>query len=275
MNQLSLIQYVLKACQTIPDTKKSLEFVTAQITRLKGKPEHTDAYTLAVTITAHLKLTAGDLVGCKADLDEAEKLLDEIPGTEPTINASFYRVAAEYYNVKSALPEYYKNALLYLSCVNLEDIPEPERRERAYQLALSALLGEGIYNFGELANTYSYPAQLMHPILDSTPSDWLRELLFCFNRGDAETFNKVSRHPEFLKTPLLVKSLPQLNQKLCLMSLIESVFRRDKDERSRLTFEMICKDTGVALDEVEHLVMKALSLGLIKGSIDEIQKTVA
>jgi hypothetical protein len=29
------------------------------------------------------------------------------------------------------------------------------------------------------------------------------------------------------------------------------------------------------LDEVEHLVMKALSLGLIKGHIDEIDQTVS
>ncbi|KAI8830850.1 hypothetical protein BC829DRAFT_426506 [Chytridium lagenaria] len=261
MNQLSLIQYVAKACYTIPESAKSIEFVAAQITRLKDKPEYKDAYTLAITTEAQLKLSAGDLVGAKADIDQAEKLLDEMPGTEPVINASFYKVAADYYKVKAAFPEYYKNALLYLSCVNLEDVPEAEKRERAYQLALSALLGEGIFNFGEL---------LMHPILDSlkgTEGEWLRELLFCFNRGDSDTFDKISKHPDFVKTTILVSSLPHLNQKLCLI--------RDKDERVRLPFSDISKSTRVALNEVEHLVMKALSLGLIKGSIDEIEKSVS
>ncbi|KAJ3107630.1 26S proteasome regulatory subunit [Phlyctochytrium planicorne] len=270
MNQLSLIQYISKAALTISDGSKALEFVTVHITRLKDQQASLDAYTLALTTAAHLKLhVAGDIAGCKADIDEAEKLLEKLPGTDPTINASFYKVAADYYKFKVALSDYYKNALLYLSSVNLEDVSDPEKRERAYDLAISALLGEGIYNFGEL---------LMHPILDSlkgTPLDWLRELLFCFNRGDSDSFDKISRHPDFLKTRLLVSNLPALNQKLCLLSLIEAVFRRDKEHRAHLSFDQISAETKVPVADVEHLVMKALSIGLIKGSIDEIEKAVA
>jgi 26S proteasome regulatory subunit N9 len=65
-----------------------------------------------------------------------------------------------------------------------------------------------------------------------------------------------------------------LRQKLCLMTLMEIVFRRPKEERSKITFQSIATETRVAPPEVEHLVMKALSLGLIKGSIDEVDAIV-
>jgi len=49
---------------------------------------------------AHYKLLIGDLTGCKAAIDECEKILDEISGIDTVINATYYRVAADYYKVK-------------------------------------------------------------------------------------------------------------------------------------------------------------------------------
>jgi 26S proteasome regulatory subunit N9 len=37
-----------------------------------------------------------------------------------------------------------------------------------------------------------------------------------------------------------------------------------------LTFTTVAKETKLKKSEVEHLVMKALSLGLIKGQIDQV-----
>jgi hypothetical protein len=59
------------------------------------------------------------------------------------------------------------------------------------------------------------------------------------------------------------------------MALIETVFRRSKDERGKLNFDTISKDTRVPSEDVEHLIMKALSLGLLKGSIDEVDKVIS
>ena len=57
-----------------------------------------------------------------------------------------------YKKVKADYPQYYRNALLYLSSINIDDLSNEEKVERAYELALSALLGEGLYNFGELVS---------------------------------------------------------------------------------------------------------------------------
>ena len=41
-----------------------------------------------------------------------------------------------------------------------------------------------------------------------------------------------------------------------------------------MTFAEIAKDVRVSVEEVEHVVMKALSLGLVRGSIDEVDEAV-
>ena len=59
------------------------------------------------------------------------------------------------------------------------------------------------------------------------------------------------------------------------MTLMESVFKRSKEARGQMTFAEISRETQVHEEEVEHLVMKALSLGLIRGKIDEVDRRVA
>jgi len=39
-----------------------------------------------------------------------------------------------------------------------------------------------------------------------------------------------------------------------------------------MTFQTIAEETRLPLNEVEHLVMKALSLKLIKGSLDQVEQ---
>ncbi|KAI8611148.1 hypothetical protein BC830DRAFT_1246036 [Chytriomyces sp. MP71] len=269
MNQLSLVQFVSKASRTIKDPTQSLAFLNIQVDRLRDAAEERGPFVLAAMEAAHIKLVSGDFEGCRASIDQCEAILNSLTSVETVVNASFYRVAADYYKAKALYPQFYHNALLFLSSVSLDELSPADKAERAYDLSLSALLGDGLYNFGEL---------LMHPILDSlkdSSSAWLRNLLFAFNSGDNDGFEKISKSGDFLKMPLLVSSMPFLSQKLCLMSLMESIFRRSKEERGRLSFSTIAKDTRVAVNEVEHLVMKALSLGLIRGSIDEIDKTVS
>ena len=48
---------------------------------------------------AHAKLVYGDLEGTKKDMDAAWKTLDQLEGVDNAVNASYYRVAADYYKV--------------------------------------------------------------------------------------------------------------------------------------------------------------------------------
>lgn len=50
-------------------------------------------------------------------------------------------------------------------------------------------------------------------------------------------------------------------------------FKRPSNNRV-LTFSEIASETKLPVTEVEFLVMKALSLGLVKGAIDQVAQTV-
>lgn len=110
----------------------------------------------------------------------------------------------------------------------------------------------------------------MHPILDSlsgTKYVWLRELLFAFNRGDLQSFHKQSSN--IAKVQILKENEQFLAQKIALAALTEAVFRRPPHDRS-MHFATIRDETKVPLNDIEHLIMKALSLGLVKGTIDQV-----
>lgn len=195
-------------------------------------------------------------------LDQAEKSLDQFDMVETIVHASFYRVNADYFQVKNDFTAYYKNALLYLACIELSDLSEDDRVRRAYSLAIAALVSDSIYNFGEL---------LLHPILDVLraphPQAWLRDLLFAFNRGDLGAFDRLSNN--LSKDALLEQHKVFLYQKISLAALTELVFKRPPHDRA-MTFRTISQETKVKPSEIEHLIMKALSLGLLKGKIDQV-----
>jgi 26S proteasome regulatory subunit N9 len=147
---------------------------------------------------------------------------------------------------KQEFASFYKNALLYLACIDLEELPETERVSRAYNLSVAALVSDSIYNFGEL---------LLHPILDSlteTPHNWLRDLLFAFNRGDLTAYDVLAGN--ISKNKLLESHRMFLYQKISLSALTEMVFRRPPHDRS-LSFGDIASETKVQPDEIEHLVI--------------------
>ena len=57
------------------------------------------------------------------------------------------------------------------------------------------------------------------------------------------------------------------------MALIELIFQKPNGQRI-LTFQEISTTTGLPINDVEHLVMRALSLNLLKGFIDQVNNTI-
>ena len=159
---------------------------------------------------------------------------------------------------------YYRTALLYLACIDLSTMSEDERHRRAYFLSVAALVSNSIYNFGEL---------LLHPVLDalahSEDDSWLRDLLFAFNRGDLAAYDVLSDHVS--ENRLLNEHSTHLRQKIYLAALTEAVFRRPPHDRA-MTFATIAQETKVRPEEIEHLIMKALSLGLLRGTVDQVDE---
>ncbi|CAI6339044.1 unnamed protein product [Periconia digitata] len=260
INQLKLVTIGLNAATQYEDDEERLNFVEDLAKRV-DKPASQDAYVYATVASASIQLRTGDYDGARKKLDKCEQILENFDSVETVVHAAFYRTSAEYYKAKHEFAAYYKNALLYLACVDLPELELTERQKRAYDLSIAALVSDSIYNFGEL---------LLHPILDTlekTQHSWLRDLLFAFNRGDLSAYRVLSDN--ISKNPLLKEHQTFLYQKISLSALTETVFRRPPHDRA-MTFQTIAQETQVKPNEIEHLIMKALSLGLLRGTIDQV-----
>ncbi|KAK7732128.1 26S proteasome regulatory subunit [Botryosphaeria dothidea] len=262
INQLKLVTLGLSAASQFKDDKERLAFLQSLADKV-NKPASQDAYVYATVAAASVQLQLRDFPDARKKLDESEQILDSFDTVETVVHASFYRVNAEYYKSQHEFAAYYKNALLFLACVDISELPREETMQRAYDLSIAALVSDSIYNFGEL---------LLHPILDSltnTPHAWLRDLLFAFNRGDLAAYDVLSGN--ISKNNLLKEHQQFLYQKISLAALTETVFRRPPQDRA-MTFQAISQETKVPIDQIEHLIMKALSLGLLKGTIDQVDQ---
>ncbi|KAG9245862.1 hypothetical protein BJ878DRAFT_418314 [Calycina marina] len=261
INQLRLVSLALIAAEQCKDGQERLTFLTTVANKV-NKPNSQDAYVYASVGVARVNMELTDLEGARRELWKSEKALDGFDSVETIVHAAFYRTNAEYYQLKFDFAAYYRNALLFLACINIEDLTPAERERRAYDLSLAALVSDTIYNFGEL---------LLHPILNSLNDNekWLRDLLFAFNRGDLAAYDVLAGH--ISSHPLLEQHKEALRQKIYLAALTEAVFRRPPHDRA-MTFATISEETKVQPDEIEHLVMKALSLGLLRGSIDQVDE---
>ena len=160
------------ALSSFIDPQVHLAFLTSLLSRIDTKTSK-EAHVLLLASIAHAKLLYGDLEGTKSDMDAAWKILDTLEGVDNGVNAAYYNVGAYYYKVctlfflvpissntiylffkaKAEYAPYYRNSLLYLACVDLEkDMSPEERLDRAHDLSVAALLGDTIYNFGELVS---------------------------------------------------------------------------------------------------------------------------
>ncbi|KAL1448145.1 hypothetical protein WDU94_012379, partial [Cyamophila willieti] len=196
-------------------------------------------------------------------IDEIELLVNDIEGVT-SIHSRFYLVASTLYRKQAKLSLYYRTALRYLGCVDLNDLSARDQVQHAFLIGLAALLADSVYNIGEL---------LAHPILDSlqeTPNAWLVELLRAFNAGDIEKFELM--RPQWSGMNDIKANENKLSQKIALLCLMELAFKKIPGSH-QLTFAEISEAAKLPLIEVEFLIIKALALGLVKGHIDQVDES--
>ncbi|KAJ2697436.1 26S proteasome regulatory subunit [Coemansia sp. IMI 209128] len=265
MNKVKLVLFALAAARQFDSIPAASEFMTG-ISEEVNKPDSQEAYALASLEAAHFRLLLNDLDSTRETLEKCEKMIQSFSHVDPVIYASFYRVCADYYKAKAVFGQYYKNALLLLACIDIQELGAEDRIQRAYDLSIAALLSDTIYNFGDL---------LSHPIMESlrdTEHAWMLTLLLAFNAGDIGKFESLIS--KLQAQPLLKQQEPFLQQKIRLMALIESMFKRQGVGARAVSFGTISAETKLPAGEIEHLVMKALALGLIRGGIDQVEQVV-
>uniref|UniRef100_K1PKF6 26S proteasome non-ATPase regulatory subunit 13 n=1 Tax=Magallana gigas TaxID=29159 RepID=K1PKF6_MAGGI len=240
INPLALAEIMVYIVKQMTDIDTAVSFIEKMKEKVKISDE---AKALCLTTLGTIRLRNRDFPATKTVVEECSGLLNNLDGVT-TVHGRFYELSSNYHKLMGNHALYYQEALRFLGCTNMNDMPASEQIERAFNLGLAAILGDGVYNFGEL---------LAHPILESlksTDKAWLTELLYTFNSGNIPKFDELKK-----------------------IWATQMTFQRPATNR-QLTFHEIADETQLPNNEVEMLVMKALSLGLVKGSIDEIDQKV-
>lgn len=136
-------------------------------------------------------------------------------------------------------------------------------------MGMSILLGKNVFNITELLDKDIINS------LKGTDFEWLFHMMKTLGEGKIKEFeDTVKQHNEFIsKFPHIVQEMQYLEQKVRIVAFLEMIFNAGKDERS-MTFKRIAQGCQVEEGDVELLVMKSMSLGLIRGMIDEVEQVV-
>lgn len=261
INPYGLVEILTVVISHISDKKEAIAFIE----KLKEKVKVCDeAMWMCKVLQGQIYLEhLNELDETKKIIEDLKDILEEAGNVTP-VHGMYYMLAASYYRLVGQHSDYYRCGLQFLGC-SMDTYPKDQWAQQAFFLGLAALLGEGIYNIGEL---------LAHPILESlngTENEWLVDLLRAFNFGDIIKFEQMK--PKWSTIADLETHEVKLRQKISLLCLMEMTFKRPANKRT-ITFEEIAKEAKLPIKEVEILIMKALAQGLVKGAIDEVAGVV-
>jgi len=266
LNQLEFALFAACVAQQFDDVGGSISYLQTVMTTVSSNDQAT------VVVKANLarfKLANNKIEEAKVLLEEVKSSIESYMGImESVCHSQFYFAQLEFYKAKGSSAEYFKNSLLYLDYTPITSISQPQQLTLAYDLALAALIGDTIYNFGEL---------LQHPILkvlQGTKHEWLAQTLFVFNAGDIDKWKQIYQSQQ-ASQPALSKNTEFLHQKIRIMGLMEMCFKRTSMSSSRtISFKDISTACVLPTELVEVLLMKAFSLKVVRGQIDQVDQTV-
>lgn len=218
--------------------------------------------------------SSGDIAtGVKDFLKDNTLTLQELASTSTesevaAIHSAYYKTAVDLYKIIGPADEFYKMAIQFLHYTPLDEIGgKDEVHTLARDLCLAALVGKGVYNLG----TVVYENAKLLDILEGTKDSYLVTLMQSAANGNLSAIQTLRDHKNELEQMGCGELVIQ--EKIMLLALVNMVFERGSGERT-LRFADIAKRLEISLDRVEWVVMKAFSLGLIKGYMDQVDEVV-
>jgi 26S proteasome regulatory subunit N9 len=267
--KLNPIKYALItiACsrqhESIEDAIKFLEEAKG---RLRNK--HDAVFLLSIS-QAEKKHDLGLHHDCYEMLTDIKGQVEQQSDIDPKVYSALAHVHGLYYKRKDDHENYYKSCLQYLAYTPQGDLSEKEQRELSIKMGMSILLGKNVFNITELLDKDIINS------LKGTDFEWLYFMMKTLGEGKITEFeDTVKQHNEYIsKFPNIVQEMQYLEQKVRIVAFLEMIFNAGKDERS-MSFQRIAQGCQVEEGDVELLVMKSMSLGLIRGTIDEVDHVV-
>jgi len=274
INPIKMTQFAVAASRKYSDHAAAVTFLQTTMERMKPSKQDKEsageeANVIFNSEIAMHKLALDQMDETKELMKSDEKILDAMSEISDLTYSFHYKLCAAYHQKRSSPAEFYRSMLQYLTYTPVDTLSTTQQCETARDLCLAACSAEAIFTFGEL---------LQHPVLQAlngTEFEWMPAMLKALNVGNIQDYDKLcaAESGRISQFDAMKASEGLLRQKLSIAALIELIFRRKADERL-IPFADIAEGTGLPLDQVELLLIKALSLKLIRGTIDEVDQNV-
>jgi 26S proteasome regulatory subunit N9 len=176
-------------------------------------------------------------------------------------HAAHYEAAMTYYKLVGPPEAFYEQAMSFLNYA--PPTATTNYQQLAVDLCLAALTGDGVYNL-----------HLPKDLLPIAPK-WLTDMVTAVANGEVLEFRKLTQdHAEEIKQqPALVHRATAVQEKITMLALVHLVFDKPSMERT-LSLEEIAQHLQVPIEQVEWVIMRALSVKLIEGTIDQVDQTL-
>ena len=214
-------------------------------------------------------LFIGNIVECGDSLETIKTKVEALDCPDIIVYSAFYRANALYYDRRKAYEEFHIHGLQYLAYTPDTSIKAEDKVEWSIKMGMAVLLGRSIYNVGELVEK-----EILKSLV-TTSYTWLYDLLLAMNNANVNEFIKaIEKHKAQIESvPDIKTNMDQIMIKIKILALLELIFKRQKEDRS-IAFSVVAQTSEIKLEEVEWLLMKTMSLGLIRGEIDQIDQIV-
>jgi len=275
LNALRLARVAVHVSSRCKNREEAIEFLTSAMEKIKTTRQ-TSFEEAVVYVRLHIALLylhGGDESKAKTEVaKDAKQDLAQWKAPDPSVSAAYHYLAAQLYKHNRDFANFYGSGILYMAYVDATALGDEVATELAVDLALAALLGEGVYNFAEF---------LAHPISkyiskeNGSEFGWLLDMVQVFNDGDLNAYDLLcERYAEQLNgQPALVAHERKLREKITILAFLRIVFELPAEKRE-IDLADIAVRTKLTVDGVEYLLMKTLSAGLIRGEIDEVSSKV-
>jgi len=265
INHLQLVEIVIHVIRNVENMDQAIEILDILDKKVSSNKEASNLIAITKSkITLDNSPNEDVLKKVRDTIRALSPELEKFDGVSP-VHSRFYEMAAQYYSLQQDHELFYRNTLRYLGCREDPNSEFDQSFEQlGFKLCLAALLADKVFNFGELLQH-----KIVTPVRNG-PNAWIAHLVDAFNSGDIRRVTELSS--SWQAQPDLLAAKEKLMGKLTLSALMELVFVRPAKNRS-IQFEDISKATGLPKDEVEWLVMRALSLNLVRGTIDQVNST--
>lgn len=139
---------------------------------------------------------------------------------------------------------------MFLAYTPVETLSAEEQFQLATDMVLAALVGEGVYNFGEIIATSALD------ILVGSPNQFLRDLVIAINNGDIDAFNSIVENNKdaYFNHDVLANCHGDIQQKVVLVAVMNIVFERHSHDRS-IPYATIANTAKIPLEQVSFDTM--------------------